>query len=114
MSGIDLALRQAVARLRRRRTNRVLLEGLVKVVAAVFLAVLIAAILTATLGSGSNAVVTARVIGYLLIAAALITYLFVPLFRRPRPAPGQRPVTPIGSCLSSGRRPPSGTGRGPP
>ena len=83
MSGIDLALRQAVARLRRRRRNRVLLEGLVKVVGAVFLAVLIAAVVTATLGSGSNAVVTARVIGYLLIAAALISQLFVPLFRRP-------------------------------
>ncbi len=83
MSGIDLALRQAVERLRRRRLNRVLLEGAVKVVAAVFLAVLAAMVVSALLGSGSNSLIVARVIGYLLIAAALVRYLVVPLLRRP-------------------------------
>jgi hypothetical protein len=83
MSGIDLALRQAVDRLRRRRLNRVLLEGAGKVVFAVLLAVLAAVLVTALLGAGSNGVLTARVIGYVVIAAAVVRFLVVPLFRRP-------------------------------
>ena len=83
MSGIDLALRQAVERLRRRRLTRVLLEGTVKVVAAVFLAVLAAMVVSALLGSSSNSLIVARVIGYLVIAAALVRYVALPLFRRP-------------------------------
>lgn len=83
MSGLDRALRQAVDRLRRRRLTRILLEGAGAVVGALLLAVSAAVLVTALLGPGSNAVVTARVIGYVVIGAAAARYLVAPLFRRP-------------------------------
>ncbi len=83
MSGIDMALRQAVERLRRRRLGRVLLEGAVKVIGAVFLAVAAAMVVSTVLGSGSNSLIVARVVGYLVIAAAIIRYVVIPMFRRP-------------------------------
>lgn len=83
MSESDRALHDAVRRLRRGLRNRVLLEGAVKVAAAVVLALLFGAALTALFGAGSNAVVTVRVVGYLLIAAVLVRYLVVPALQRP-------------------------------
>ncbi|HEY9385397.1 MAG TPA: DUF4175 family protein, partial [Gemmatimonadales bacterium] len=83
MSESDRALQEAVHRLRRGLRNRVLLEGGVKVAAAVVLALLCGAALTALFGAGSNAVVTVRVVGYVLIAAALLRYVVVPVFQRP-------------------------------
>jgi hypothetical protein len=83
MSESDRALREAVRRLRRGLRNRVLLEGAVRVLAAGLLALLLGAVLTASFGAGSNAVATVRVIGYLLIAAALLRYLVLPALRRP-------------------------------
>jgi hypothetical protein len=78
MSGLDRALRQAVDRLRRRRLTRILLEGAGAVVGALLLAVSAAVLVTALLGPGSNAVVTARVIGYVVIGAAAARYLVAP------------------------------------
>ncbi|HTL04179.1 MAG TPA: DUF4175 family protein, partial [Gemmatimonadales bacterium] len=83
MSESDRALHEAVGRLRRGLRNRVLLEGGVKLAGAVVLALLLGAGLTALLGAGSNVVVTVRVVGYLLIAAALGRYLVVPALSRP-------------------------------
>lgn len=82
MSGSDRALHEAVRRLRRGWRARVLLEGAVKVGAAVPLALVIGAVLTTLFGPGSNAVVTVRVVGYLLIGAALTRYLLLPALRR--------------------------------
>jgi hypothetical protein len=83
MSGSDRALQKAVRRLRRGWRTRVLLEGTVKVAAAVLLALLLGAMLTALFGAGSNAVVVVRVAGYLLIATALLRYLVLPALHRP-------------------------------
>ena len=83
MSESDRALHEAVRRLRRGLRNRVLLEGAVKLASAAVLALLLGAVLSALLGAGSNVVVTVRVVGYLLIAAALLRYLVVPGLRRP-------------------------------
>jgi len=83
MSESERALHDAVRRLRRGRRRRVLLEGAVKVIAAALLALLAGAALSAVFGGGSNAVVTVRVVGYLLIAAAVVRYLVVPVARRP-------------------------------
>ena len=78
MSGSDLALRQAVQRLRRRWRGRVLLEGAARVAIAVVLALVAGAALNVILGGGSGTTVAVRVIGYLLIAAALARYVVVP------------------------------------
>jgi uncharacterized protein DUF4175 len=83
MSESDRALHEAVRRLRRGLRNRVLLEGAVKVAAALVLALCVGAVLTALFGAGSNAVVTVRVLGYLLIATALVRYLLLPALDRP-------------------------------
>ncbi|HLG04584.1 MAG TPA: hypothetical protein VI383_00405, partial [Gemmatimonadales bacterium] len=82
MSGSDLALRQAVVRIRRGWRRRVLLEGGIRVAAAVVVAVIAGAVLT-WLGPGSDSAVTVRVIGYLIIGVALLRYLVVPAFRQP-------------------------------
>ena len=83
MSESDRALHQAVRRLRRGLRNRVMLEGAVKVAAAALLALGVGVLLTALFGAGSNAVVTVRVLGYLLIATALVRYLLLPALDRP-------------------------------
>src|SRR5262249_50212354 len=82
MSESDRALHLTVHRLRRGLRNRLLLEGGAKVLAAALLALGAGSVLTAIFGAGSNAVVTIRVVGYVLIAAALVRYLLVPLFAR--------------------------------
>jgi hypothetical protein len=76
----------AVRRLRRGWRMRVLAEGAARVAAAVLLAVLAGAALSWLLGAGSATVVTMRVLGYLLIAAAVVRYLVVPALRRPTDA----------------------------
>lgn len=76
----------AVRRLRRGWRMRVLAEGAARVAAAVLLAVLAGAALSGLLGAGSATVVTMRVLGYLLIAAAVVRYLVVPALRRPSDA----------------------------
>ncbi len=83
MSESDRALHDAVRRLRRGLRNRVLLEGTVKVAGAALLALFVGSVLTALLGAGSNVVLTVRVLGYLLIAAALVRYLLLPALQRP-------------------------------
>ena len=82
MSESDRALHETVRRLRRGLRNRLFLEGGAKVLAAALLALLVGVLLTAIFGAGSNAIVTIRVLGYVLIAAALVRYLLVPLFGR--------------------------------
>ncbi len=82
MSESDRALHLTVQRLRRGLRNRLLLEGGAKLLAAALLALLAGALLTVLFGAGSNAVVTIRVLGYVLIATALVRYLLGPLFAR--------------------------------
>ncbi|HTL04478.1 MAG TPA: hypothetical protein VL241_01910, partial [Gemmatimonadales bacterium] len=82
MSESDRALHETVRRLRRGLRNRLFLEGAARVLAAALLALVVGAVLTALFGAGSNAVLTIRVLGYFLIAAALVRYLLVPLFTR--------------------------------
>ncbi|HEV8358308.1 MAG TPA: DUF4175 family protein [Gemmatimonadales bacterium] len=82
-SGADQDLSQAIRRLRRRWRARVLAEGAARVAAAGLLAVLAGGLLTWLLGAGSATVVTVRVLGYLLIGAALTRYLLLPAWRRP-------------------------------
>ena len=81
--GADQDLTSAIRRVRRRWRIRVLAEGAAKVAAAGLIAVLAGGLLTWILGAGSAAVVTVRVLGYLLIGSALVRYLLVPLWRRP-------------------------------
>src|SRR5262245_60197260 len=83
MSESDRDLLASVRRLWRSLRNRVLLEGTVKVGLAVLLALLLGGGLTLLLGAGSKVVVTVRVVGYLLIIAALVRYLVVPALARP-------------------------------
>jgi hypothetical protein len=83
MTGFDRDLLHAVGRLRRRWKARVLTEGAAKVAVAALLALLAGVALTVLLGSGSATVVTMRVLGYVLIAAAAVRYLLLPAFGRP-------------------------------
>ncbi|HEU5217355.1 MAG TPA: DUF4175 family protein, partial [Gemmatimonadales bacterium] len=76
-------LAQAVHRLRRGWRMRVFAEGAARVAIAALLAVLAAAALSVIVGAGSATVVTMRVLGYLLIAAAAVKYLLVPALQRP-------------------------------
>ena len=76
-------LAQAVRRLRRGWRMRVVAEGTARVAIAGLLALLAGATLSALFGAGSATVVTMRVLGYLLIAAAALRYLLVPALRRP-------------------------------
>jgi hypothetical protein len=86
LSPSERELTLAVRRLRRGWRMRVLAEGAARVAAAALLAVLAGAALTGLLGAGSATVVTMRVLGYLLIAAAAVRYLIVPALRKPTDA----------------------------
>jgi hypothetical protein len=79
----DRELTEAVRRLRSRWRRRVAVEGVAKVAAAALLALIAAAILAAVFGAGSATVVTMRVLGYLLIAAAVARYLVLPVIGQP-------------------------------
>src|SRR4029077_10820823 len=68
----------AVRRLRRGWRMRVLAEGGARVAIAALLALLAGAALSALFGAGSATVVTMRVLGYLLIAAAFLRFVLVP------------------------------------
>ena len=81
-SGSDLELRDAVRRLRVRWRRRILAEGAAKVAVAALLALLAGVIVTKVVGAGAGSVVTVRVIGYLLIAAAAVRYLIGPFLGR--------------------------------
>jgi len=82
-SDSDRELLEAVHRRRRRWRGRVVAEGVVKVMAAALLALLAGGLLTVILGAGSLSVVTVRVLGYFLIAAAAFRYLVLPALGRP-------------------------------
>ena len=81
-SGFDLELRDAVRRLRVRWRRRILAEGAAKVAVAALLALVAGVIVTKIVGAGAGSVVTVRVIGYLLIAAAAVRYLVGPFLGR--------------------------------
>jgi uncharacterized protein DUF4175 len=81
--GSEQDLSGAIRRLRRRWRARVLAEGAAKVAAAALIAVVAGGLLTWIVGPGSAAVVTVRVLGYLLIGSALVRYVVMPLWRRP-------------------------------
>ncbi|MGQ0702664.1 MAG: DUF4175 family protein [Gemmatimonadales bacterium] len=83
MSGTDLDLLHAIRRVRRKWRTRVLLEGVAKVALAALLALLAGALLSGLLGPGSQTVIVMRVMGYLLIAAALVRFVIAPAFRQP-------------------------------
>ncbi len=76
-------LARAVRRLRRGWRIRVLAEGAARVAIAALLALLAGAALSSLFGAGSATVVTMRVLGYLLIGAAVLRYLLMPALRRP-------------------------------
>jgi hypothetical protein len=86
LSPSERELTLAVRRLRRGWRMRVLTEGAARVAVAALLAVLAGAALAGAFGAGSATVVTMRVLGYLLIAAAAVRYLVVPALRRPTDA----------------------------
>ena len=86
LSPSERELTLAVRRLRRGWRMRVLTEGVARVAVAALLAVLAGAALAAVFGAGSATVVTMRVLGYLLIAAAAVRYLVLPALRRPTDA----------------------------
>jgi hypothetical protein len=78
----DAELREAVRGLRARWRRRILAEGAAKVAVAALLALLAGVIVTKVVGVGAGSVVTVRVIGYLLIAAAAVRYLIGPFLGR--------------------------------
>ena len=78
----DAELREAVRGLRARWRRRILAEGAAKVAVAALLALLAGVIVTKLVGVGAGSVVTVRVIGYLLIAAAAVRYLIGPFLGR--------------------------------
>ncbi|HJR35419.1 MAG TPA: DUF4175 family protein [Gemmatimonadales bacterium] len=78
----DAELREAVRGLRARWRRRILAEGAAKVAVAALLALLAGVIVTKVVGAGAGSVVTVRVIGYLLIAAAAVRYLIGPFLGR--------------------------------
>ncbi|HSE51332.1 MAG TPA: DUF4175 family protein, partial [Gemmatimonadales bacterium] len=78
----DAELREAVRGLRARWRRRILAEGAAKVAIAALLALLAGVIVTKVVGAGAGSVVTVRVIGYLLIAAAAVRYLIGPFLGR--------------------------------
>lgn len=78
----DAELREAVRGLRARWRRRILAEGAAKVAVAALLALLAGVIVTKIVGVGGGSVVTVRVIGYLLIAAAAVRYLVGPFLGR--------------------------------
>lgn len=76
-------LRDALSALRRDWRRRVLVESAVKVTVAALGAVLLGFCFTVLLGPGSATIVVIRVVGYLLIAAALARFIALPLLRPP-------------------------------
>ena len=78
----DAELREAVQGLRMRWRRRILAEGAAKVAIAALLALLAGVIVTKLVGVGAGSVVTVRVIGYLVIAAAAVRYLVGPFLGR--------------------------------
>ncbi len=78
----DAELRDAVRGLRARWRRRILAEGVAKVAIAALLALLAGAMVTRIVGAGAASVVTVRVIGYFLIAAASFRYLIGPFLGR--------------------------------
>ncbi|MFN2317243.1 MAG: DUF4175 family protein, partial [Gemmatimonadales bacterium] len=78
----DEALRQAVTTLRRHWKRRVMLEGAAIVAITVVGAILVGALISALLGPGSTTATVVRVVGYLLIGAAAVRFLFLPAIRQ--------------------------------
>ena len=78
----DVELRDAVRGLRARWRRRILAEGAAKVAIAALLALVAGALVTRLAGAGGASVVTVRVIGYFLIAAAAFRYLLGPFLGR--------------------------------
>ena len=78
----DVQLLSALASLRRRWRQRVLLESLGWIVVAALLAVIAAVLLTRYINDATSSVLAARVVGYSLIVAAVIRFLIIPLMRR--------------------------------
>jgi hypothetical protein len=76
-------LLEALAALRRDWRRRVLIESAVKVTVAAVAALLLGLLLSALLGHASGTVMAIRVVGYLLIAAAVARFVVLPLLRPP-------------------------------
>ena len=78
----DRQLLTTLGVLRRQWRQRILLESLVWIVFAVLLAIVAAMVVLRAFNGGGNGPLVARVMGYALIIASIIRFLFVPLLRR--------------------------------
>lgn len=72
----------SLAVLRRQWRQRVVLESLVWIALAALLALLAGHVITTMLGASGMGMIAARGVGYLLIAAAALRFLVIPLARR--------------------------------
>ena len=78
----EAQLLQALGQLRRHRERRLLLESVVRVALAALGVVVLTLVILAIAGPGTATVTIARVIGYLVIAGAMLHFAVLPLVRR--------------------------------
>ena len=78
----EAQLLETLAQLRRHRERRLLLESVVRVALAVLGVVVLSLVILAVAGPGATTVGTVRIIGYLIIGAAILQFAVLPLLRR--------------------------------